>query len=160
MQETALGNCHHNAQRATSGCDMAAYISKYQMKPPVQSKVRELDGKILPGCHSSKDVPEGKILRELAVVHIGFPSMVMRLHGRAYTGSYSSSCRAVIHLPISMQGKEWGVAAADGSLLPHKKQQYFDRCITGMCVCVSVCLCVVGSSCHFENESIACIRCC
>jgi hypothetical protein len=127
LQETALGNLHHNAQKATSSNNMAAYMSKYQMKPPVQSKVRELDGKILPGSYSSKDLPEGKIMRELAVVQVGFPSMVMRLHGRGYTGSFSSTCRAVITLPISMEGKEWGVVAADGSFSPHKKQQYFDR---------------------------------
>ena len=127
--ETDLGTCHHNAQKTTSGADMAAYLSKYQAKPPVQSTLRELDGQVLPGSLVGNKDSEGKLLRELSVVHLGLTSMVMRLLGRAYTGSYSSTSLGVIYLPVSMEGKEWAVMSSeDGGLCAHKKQRYFDRC--------------------------------
>ena len=86
---------------------MAAYVSKYQVKPPVQSRVCELYGKILPGNHSSKDdIPEGKVVRELATTCLNLTSIAMRLSNRAYTGAFSTKYRAVIFLPVSMKGEE------------------------------------------------------
>jgi hypothetical protein len=49
LNKRGLATDGDNAKKASSGSDKAANLSKYQVKPSsVQSKIREVDGQVLP----------------------------------------------------------------------------------------------------------------